>query len=159
MGGLSAYERFEAFVGFTLTLVVGIVILVALYRLLVSVLDELLFKALNPLEPAVFQHVFGGIMTLLIALEFNHTLQYVVRHDRGIIQARVVILIALLAVVRKVIVVDLYEATPASVAALAGLVLCLGVTYWLMQERDSRITRAPGDLPSGPRPPGDRQVA
>lgn len=52
-----------------------------------------------------------------------------------------------------------FKATPASVAALAGLVLCLGVTYWLMQERDSRITRAPGDLPSGPRPPGDRQVA
>jgi hypothetical protein len=90
--GLSGYERFEAFVAFTLTLVVGIVILVALYRLIVSVLDDLLLKSLNPLEPAVFQHVFGGIMTLLIALEFNHTLRYVVRHDRGIIQAKVVIL-------------------------------------------------------------------
>jgi uncharacterized membrane protein (DUF373 family) len=48
------------------------------------------------------------------------------RLPRNIIQAKVVILIALLAVVRKVIVVDLYEATPASVAALAGLVLSLG---------------------------------
>jgi uncharacterized membrane protein (DUF373 family) len=156
-GGLSGYERFEAFVAFVLTLVVGTVILVALYRLIVSVLDDLLLKSLNPLEPAVFQHVFGGIMTLLIALEFNHTLRYVVTHDRGIIQAKIVILIALLAVVRKVIVVDLYEATAASVAALAGLVLCLGVTYWLMLERDDRMRKAPRNLPAGPR--GDRQEA
>ena len=70
---------------------VRIVILVALYRLIVSVLDELLLESLNPLEPAVFQRIFGGIMTLLIAL------------------------------VRKVIVMDLHETTAASVAALAGL--------------------------------------
>jgi len=38
---------------------------------------------LNPLEHAVFQRVFGEIMTLLIALEFNHTLQYVISRDRG----------------------------------------------------------------------------
>jgi uncharacterized membrane protein (DUF373 family) len=137
-GGLSGYERFEAFVAFTLTLLVGIVISVALYRLIVSVLDELLLEALNPLDPGVFQRVFGGIMTLLIALEFNHTLRYAITHDRGIIQVKVVILIALLAVVRKVIVVDLYEATPAAVAAVAGLVLCLGLTYWLMRELDNR---------------------
>jgi uncharacterized membrane protein (DUF373 family) len=141
-GGLSGYERFETSVAFTLTLLVGVVILVALYRLTVSILDELLLEALNPLDPAVFQRVFGGIMTLLIALEFNHTLKYVITHDRGIIQAKVVILIALLAVVRKVIVVDVYEATPAAVAALAGLVVSLGVTYRLMRERDERMSRA-----------------
>jgi len=36
---------------------VGIVILVALYRLIVSVLDELLLASSNPLEPAVFQRI------------------------------------------------------------------------------------------------------
>ena len=151
--GLSGYERFEASVAFTLTLLVAIVILVALYRLTASILDELLLEALNPLDPAVFQRVFGGIMTLLIALEFNHTLTYVVTRERGIIQAKVVILIALLAVVRKVIVVDLYEATPASVAALAGLVLSLGVTYWLMREQDDRMSGA-----IARRPAADRQA-
>ncbi|MEA2723866.1 MAG: hypothetical protein QOH59_1637 [Gemmatimonadales bacterium] len=150
--GLSGYERFETLVAFALTLVVGVVILVALYRLIASVLDELVLRSLNPLEPAMFQRVFGGIMTLLIALEFNHTLKYVVSHDRGIIQAKVVILIALLAVVRRVIVVDLYEATPGSIAALAGLVLSLGVTYWLMRERDDGI-RAP-TFPAAPGRPG-----
>jgi uncharacterized membrane protein (DUF373 family) len=144
--GLTAYQRFESFVASVLTVVVGLVILVALYRLIVSVVDTLMLRALNPLAPGVFQVVFGEIMTLLIALEFNHTMQYVITHERGIVQAKVVILIALLAVVRKVIVVDLYEATPGSVAALAGLVVALGATYWLMRDRDDRVIRARSEL-------------
>lgn len=91
---------------------IGAVTLVALCRLIVSVVDTLVFRALNPLEHTVFQGVFGEIMTVLIALEFNHTLRYVITRERGIIQAKIVILIAQLAVVRKVIVTDLYEAAP-----------------------------------------------
>ena len=138
----TAYQFFETLIAAVLTFAVGIVIVVALYRLVVSVVDTLLLRALNPLSPQVFQAVFGEIMTLLIALEFNHTLQFVITQERSIVQARVVILIALLAIVRKVIVVDLYHSTPESLAALAGLVVALGVAYWLMCDGDNR-TRGP----------------
>jgi uncharacterized membrane protein (DUF373 family) len=135
---LTLYQRFEACVALILTLVIGAVIIIALFRLSAEVLDTLLLRALNPLDHSVFQRVFGEIMTLLIAMEFNHTLQYVVAHKGGIIQTRVVILIALLALARKVIVVDLYQAAPASVAALGGLALALGATYWLIDDRRGR---------------------
>ena len=150
---LTAYERFETFVAALLTIIVGVVILVALYRLIASVIDLLLLRALNPLSPQVFQTVFGEIMTLLIALEFNHTLQIVLTHQRGIVQARAIVLIALLAVVRKVIIVDLFDTTPASVAALAALVVALGGTYWLIRERDERSSRSPLASPPASPPP------
>jgi uncharacterized membrane protein (DUF373 family) len=67
----------------------------------------------------------------------------VIARELGIIHVKVVILIAQLAVVRKVIVTDLYEAAPASVAALAALVLALGATYWLMRERDEPLPPQP----------------
>ena len=73
-------------------------------------------------------------MTLLIALEFNHTMQYVITRERGIIQGKIVILIAQLALARKVIVTDPHEVPPTSVAALAALALALGMTYWLMRD-------------------------
>jgi uncharacterized membrane protein (DUF373 family) len=82
--------------------------------------------------------VFGEILTVLIALEFNHTLQYVVTREPGVIQARIVILIALLALVRKVIVTDLAALGPPMLGALAALLLALGLTYWLMRERDDQ---------------------
>ncbi len=80
--------------------------------------------------------VFGEILTLLIALEFNHTLRYAIAGDPGIIQTKVVLLIAVLALARKVIVIDLSATNPVAIGALAALTVSLGVTYWFVEERD-----------------------
>jgi len=135
---LSYYQRFEAFVAFVLTLVIALVILVALYRLSSSVITGLVIGALNPLEHRVFQNVFGEVLTLLIALEFNHTLQYVVRREQSIIQTKVVLLIALLAVARKLIVFDLHDIEAPEMLGLAAVTLELAGAYWLVRDRDDR---------------------
>ena len=150
---LAAYERFEVVVALVLRAVIGVIIVVALYRLIAGVVDTILLRALNPLDHVVFQQVFGAIMTLLIALEFNHTLRYVAAGARGIIQARIVILIALLALARKIIVADLFEIAPAELLGLAALSLSLGVTYWLVRDTDeSRRRRKDERTPSPSRP-------
>ena len=152
---LTLNQRLEASVAFLLTLVIDLVILIALYRLVVSVVDTLLLQTLNPLEHAVFQRVFGEIMTLLIALEFNHTMQYVITRERGIIQGKIVILIAQLALARKVIVIHARRphgkqgraATPASLRRAATL----GVGVSPMQHharRDRDPAARPGSSPS-----------
>ena len=133
---LATYERFEVVVALLLRAVISVIIVVALFRLIAGVVDTILLRALNPLDHVVFQQVFGAIMTLLIALEFNHTLRYVAPGARGIIQARIVILIALLALARKIIVADLFEIAPATLLGLAALALSLGVTYWLVRDKD-----------------------
>jgi uncharacterized membrane protein (DUF373 family) len=149
---LSFYERFETFIALALTLLVMIVILVALWRLTIGIVQTLLLRSLNPLEHSVFQAVFGEILTLLIALEFNHTLRYVVSGGWGIIQAKIVILIALLALVRKIIVTDLATMPPALLGAEAAMLLALGVTYWLMRDQndpDNELTNSSrGGLPT-----------
>ena len=135
---LSYYQRFEAFVAFVLTLVIALVIVVALYRLSSSVVTGLLIGALDPLEQRVFQTVFGEVLTLLIALEFNHTLQYVVRREQSIIQTRVVLLIAMLAVARKLIVFDLHDIEAPEMLGLAAITIALAGAYWLVRDRDDR---------------------
>ena len=117
---LTYYQRFEGAVALVLTLVIALIVLVALYRLCVEVETSLLIGAVNPLEHSVFQTLFGQIMTLLIALEFNHTLRYVVTRHQSVIQTKVVILIAVLALARKFIVLDIRETTPAYLLALGG---------------------------------------
>jgi len=137
----SYYQRFESLVAFVLTLVISVIILVALYRLCATVIAGLLLGVLDPLDNEVFQLVFGEILTLLIALEFNHTLQYVVAREQSIIQTRVVLLIALLALARKFIILDLREVGPGELLGLAAITLVLGTTYWLIRERDERPAR------------------
>jgi len=133
------YQRFESAIALILTLVITLVILVALYRLIAEVVGGLVFGALNPLDFKVFQSVFGQIMTVLIALEFNHTLQYVVSREQSIIQTKVVLLISLLALARKFIILDLKETTANDLLGLAAITLVLGITYWLLRERDDRL--------------------
>ena len=67
-------------------------------------------------------------------VRFNHTVRYAIHDERGIIQARVVILIALLALSRKVIILEVDDLTPTFLAALGILGLSLGATYWLLRE-------------------------
>jgi uncharacterized membrane protein (DUF373 family) len=141
---LSWYQRFESGVALVLTFITGLVILVALYRLATSVVAGLLFGALDPLDYEVFQAVFGEIMTLLIALEFNHTLQYVVTREQSIIQTKVVLLIALLAIARKFIILDLQEVDAGQLLGLAAVTLVLAVAYWLIREHDARLARPKG---------------
>ncbi len=136
---LSLFQRFESSVALVLTVLIALVVLVALFRLIVSVVTGLVFGILDPLDPAVFQAIFGEILTLLIALEFNHSLQLVVTREQSIIQTKVVLLIGLLALTRKFIALDLKEVAPGLLFGLAAMALALGVVYWLMRERDDRI--------------------
>ena len=140
---LSYYQRFESLIAFALTLVVVSIILVALYRLASEVIVGLLLGVLDPLDHRIFQSVFGEIMTLLIALEFNHTLQYVVKREQSIIQTKVVLLIALLAMARKFIILDLGAVSGEQLLGLAAITLVLGVVYWLIRERDDRAASIP----------------
>lgn len=136
---LSYYQRFESLVAFIITIIVGLIILVALYRLTTSVILGLVVDSLDPLDNQVFQTIFGEIMTLLIAMEFNHTLQYVVTREQSVIQTKVVLLIALLALARKFIILDVHEMSPGHLLGLAAITLGLGITYWLMRERDEPL--------------------
>ena len=143
---LTIYQRFESLVALILTLLVTLVIAVALFRLSVEIVGGLVVGALNPLEHGVFQGIFGQIMTVLIALEFNHTLRFVVAREQSIIQTKTVLLISLLAMARRFIIMDLTAASSTELLGLAAVTLALGATYWLMRERDDR----PGVPAAGP---------
>ena len=134
---MTVYERFEQVVAITLSGVMSMVIVISLIQLIRLVFTLLVMDALNPLDHKVFQLVFGATMTLLIAMEFKHSIVKVALRKESIIQVKTVILIAILALARKFIILE-PDVAPAKVAALAGTVLALGLTYWLMRERDDR---------------------
>lgn len=139
---LTYYQRFESLVAIVLTIVIGLIIVVALYRLSVSVVAGLIFGVLDPLDHRVFQSVFGEVMTLLIALELNHTLVYVAAREQSIIQTKIVLLVALLALARKFIILDVRDTSTEQLLGLAAITLALGIVYWLMRERDDRSAQS-----------------
>jgi uncharacterized membrane protein (DUF373 family) len=57
-----------------------------------------------------------------------------VTRQESIIQTRVVLLIALLALARTLVVFDLQDVSPAQLAGLAGVTLAVAAAYWLIRE-------------------------
>lgn len=134
---LKPYHLFEQMIANLLVVLISFIVVVALYKLGEDVVSLLVSKAFDPLQHETFQTVFGGIMTLLIAMEFKHSILIVAKRQQNIIQVKTVILVSMLALARKFIILDIHTTGAAEVAALALAIVALGCVYWLMRERDA----------------------
>jgi uncharacterized membrane protein (DUF373 family) len=159
---LVAYEQFEQMVAVVLSVVIAVIVLVAVVELVRIVIHMLEAETLDLLQQESFQLVFGMIMTLLIALEFKHSIIKVALRDESVVQVKTVILIALLALARKFVILD-PGTGPATIAALAVALLALGVVYWLMRGRGGHKAgrayegRGNNGMNAKPRPQGPAQ--
>ena len=134
---LTFYERFEQVVILILTGLIAIVIVFAVWNLGLKIFHAVLSpQNFDPTDYSVFQAIFGAIFTVIIALEFKRSLLVVAQRQESIVQVRTVILIALLAIVRKVIILDLASTEALQLFALAAAILALGAVYWLVRDQD-----------------------
>jgi len=77
---------------------------------------------------------FGAFMAVLIAIEIFVNITIYLRED--IIHVKIVLATALMAVARKVIILDFYETDTLEIFALAALVLSMSIGYWLVVVQD-----------------------
>ncbi|WP_248845798.1 phosphate-starvation-inducible PsiE family protein [Acetobacter tropicalis] len=117
--GLTLYERFEQAIMLVLIGLIMAVTVSATAHLVVAVWHLLSSSAVDPTDQRVFQTVFGAVFTVLIAL---------------------------LAIARKFILLDLQTIAPMDVLSLAAAVLALGIVYWLVRDQDARIRQQDASL-------------
>lgn len=126
-------HKLEYLVILSLVIAVGFITLIAMVRLGFGLYDTM-FESHDPTKYHNIQLLFGMVMTVLIALELGNSILRHLREHTTIIQAREVILIGMLAVVRKVIIIDLSVASPWQLAALGVLIISLAAGFWLMRD-------------------------
>lgn len=144
---LTFYQKFEEIIVLILTGLIAVVIVFAVWNLALKIAQSVLTSTFDPTEHAVFQAVFGMIFTVIIALEFKRSILVLAERRHSIVQVRAVILIALLAVVRKILILDLDTTTALQLLALGATTLALGGVYWIVRDQDRRerdITRSKG---------------
>src|ERR1700748_2453255 len=133
---VTVYLKFEHAVVLVLTILISVIIVSAIWRLAIKVLYSLILSDTFDLtDLAAFQSVFGIVFTVIIALEFKRTLVLVTERAQSVVQVRAVILIALLAIVRKLIILDISPRDAPQLLALAVAILSLGAVYWLVSNR------------------------
>ncbi len=77
--------------------------------------------------------VFAAFLAVLIAIEIFANIALYLRDD--VIHVKLVVATALMAIARKVIVLDLSTLEPEYLYGIGFVVIALGVTYWLVSSR------------------------
>lgn len=87
-------------------------------------------------ETQVMKEAFGLILTVIILLEFNHSIVSAMRAHTGAIQVRTVVMIAIIVMARKLILLDYQSAKLETLLGYGGLALALGALYWLVADTE-----------------------
>ncbi|WPL10328.1 MULTISPECIES: phosphate-starvation-inducible PsiE family protein [Thiorhodovibrio] len=126
--------------------VLAIAMVVVIVEGVISVIYQL-YQALTSapyfMVPDIVK-TFGGFLAVLIAFEIFANITLYIRSD--VFPVKLVIATALMAIARKIIVLDMSEYSALDLIGVAAVVIALGATYWLV----SRIDQAPGIRASAP---------
>lgn len=146
--GDAANSRFERFVLVAVQLLLMGLILVAVADLIWlmwhGLLNELVAIAdVEHLQKAL-QRGFAGILLVLIGLELLETLRAYL-HDRHV-RLEIVLLVAVIALGRHIVQIDLEHVPAVSLVGIAALMLALTIGYYLIR-RLAREARAHAVVP------------
>jgi uncharacterized membrane protein (DUF373 family) len=106
------------------------------YALVTMVAQEISNPQNTNFDQALFQ-IFGLILNVLIALEIlENVTAYLKQH---VLQAELVLVTALIAVARKIILLDLEKKDSGDLIALGVAIICLSFGYLLVRFSNRRI--------------------
>jgi uncharacterized membrane protein (DUF373 family) len=138
--GRTLYEWFEQI---TLVILVFVIAIITVYTLILSIITLLddVRSGTTFLETGALKDTFGLILTVIILVEFNHSIVLAIRQRSGAIQVRIIVLITIIVIARKLVLLDYAAASAETMLGFGGLALSLGGLYWLISNGDERSSR------------------
>ena len=126
-----------------IALIFGILIVVSFTLILafIDIVYEIKLKVLSPplfiIDASGLMDLFSLLLVLLIGLELLETIKAYLKED--IVHVEFIILVAIIAIARKVIVWDFNKYSFEELLSLAAMIVSLGITYFLIKRADLKI--------------------
>ena len=137
-------EKFERAVTYTLLVLMAGVVLLATIELAWILVKDVLTPPVFLLEIDELLELFGLFLLVLIGIELLHSVKtYIVRRA---FHLETVLTVAMIAVARKIIVLEPKELPEGTLLGIAALVIALALGYYVM--RRSRRESGDSDLES-----------
>jgi uncharacterized membrane protein (DUF373 family) len=126
-------KHFEHFVVKVLMFMMALVVLLATVELGYILVKDVITPPILILEIDELLEIFGMFMLVLIGIELFESIQ--IYHEERIIRVEVVVMVAIIAVARKVIILDYKTLTSLTLLEVGIGILSLGLTYMLLKSR------------------------
>jgi uncharacterized membrane protein (DUF373 family) len=131
-------DKVEDFFAKILSLFMIGVICFAIIDLAVVLVQELISRPIGGFSYSLLK-IFGLFLNVLIALEIGQNIMsYLSNH---IIQIEMVIITSLIAVARKIIILDFEKISDSELFALAAAIVALAICYWLVRRTNAKYPR------------------
>lgn len=127
-------KKFERYIVIGLLAMMALVVFLSTVELAVIIVERMLTgkPKLFLLDISDMLEIFGFFMMILIGLELIETIKvYLVDES---IHIEIICLVAIVAVARKVIILDLYKLPPVTLLGIAAIILALTVGYFFLKK-------------------------
>ena len=128
----NAVKKFEHIIVIALLGMMVLVVFLSTIELAVILVKHLLSPPLLLLEIHELLKIFGFFLMILIGLELVETLKVYISEE--IVHVEFVFLVAIIAVTRKVIVLDIKNLDPLTLIGLASIILALSAGFFLVKK-------------------------
>ena len=132
---LASLDGFKRILIIAITFMMGLVLLLGVidlgYTLYIDIVDEPPYLLLGINE---LLELFGIFLLVLIGIELFETMEIYIKEN--VVHIEVVLTVALIAVARKVIILDLKKVGSSTLLGIAAIILALSVGYYLIMRTE-----------------------
>lgn len=142
---IEIFHRLEKVVLNALMVMMGLVVVLATAELGWIIVKDVLTPPVILLEIEELLEIFGFFLLVLIGIELLETLRaYVIEH---VIHAEIVLMVAMIAIGRKVIILDVKALEPLTLIGIGIVMLSLAAAYFIIRPSASPHSPPPGGPP------------
>ena len=128
---MSFIRKFEQCVIISLICMMIVVVLISTVELAYIIVQDIISPPIFWLEIEQLLEIFGFFMLILIGVELLETIKaYLVEK---VVHSEIVLEVALIAITRKVIILDIKEYSGMAVLGIAALILAIAIAYYLLK--------------------------
>jgi uncharacterized membrane protein (DUF373 family) len=115
----------------------SLILLLATINIIFFIIKNIIQEPLTVLSAKNLMELFSIFLVILIGIELLETVKAFLKKE--IIQVEIVILVAIIAVARKIIIWDFSDNKPNEVYGLAAILLALSITFFLIRKTQFKI--------------------
>ena len=135
---LHLIKRFEKGVILVLVLLMAVVLLLSTVELAWIIIQDVISPPVFLLDINELLDIFGLFMLVLIGIELLETIAKTYMSE-STDHAQIVMAVAIIAIARKVIILDVKELSGLALVGIAAIILALSIGYYLIKKKDAAL--------------------
>jgi uncharacterized membrane protein (DUF373 family) len=131
-------KSFEKIIVRVLVILMAFVLLLSTVELAWVIIKDIITPPILLLEIDELLEIFGLFMLVLIGIELLETIAKTYMAE-SVDHAQIVMAVAIIAIARKVIILDVKDLSGLALVGIAAIILALSIGYYLIKKKDAAL--------------------